>query len=103
MNPCGAVAAPHLESEAEADRKLDHSHIHEPRAGVLTRAMVRWSLDDWQTMHQTATTDTGRGIHFADLSTDQLPPDRRVRFTFFWLDAQRWEGGDFEITVAAER
>jgi len=39
----------------------------------------------------------------ADLPTAQLPPDRRARFTFFWLDAQRWEGIDFEIAVAAER
>jgi glucoamylase len=58
---------------------------------------------DWQTVHETQTTDTRLGIHFADLPTDRLPRDRRVRFTFFWLDAQRWEGGDFEITIAAER
>ena len=73
------------------------------RVEVLVRAMVRWSLDDWQTVHETQTTDTLLGIHFADLPTDHLPPDRRARFTFLWLDAQRWEGQDFEITVAAER
>ncbi|MBP1687952.1 MAG: Glucan 1,4-alpha-glucosidase, partial [Deltaproteobacteria bacterium] len=73
------------------------------RVEVLAAARVHWSLDDWRTVHETATTDTRLGIHFADLPTDQLPPDRSARFTFFWLDAQRWEGRDFEITVATER
>jgi glucoamylase len=73
------------------------------RIEVLVHAMVRWSLDDWQTVHETQTTDTRLGIHFADLPTDHLPADRRSRFTFFWLDAQRWEGQDFEVTVATER
>jgi glucoamylase len=71
------------------------------RVEVLARAMLRWSLDDWQTVHETPTTDTRLGIHFADLPTAQLPPGRRARFTFFWLDAQRWEGADVEITVVA--
>ncbi|HEX7406039.1 MAG TPA: glucan 1,4-alpha-glucosidase [Candidatus Binatia bacterium] len=73
------------------------------RVEVLAAATVHWSLDDWRTVHETHTTDTRLGIHFADLPTAQLPPDRRARFTFFWLDAQRWEGIDFEIAVAAER
>jgi hypothetical protein len=25
-----------------------------------------------------------------------------VRFTFYWLEANRWEGTDFEVTVKAE-
>jgi glucoamylase len=73
------------------------------RIELLARATVRWSVDDWRTGHETHTTDTGLGIYFADLPTDQLPADRTVRFTFFWLDALRWEGQDFEMTVTAER
>jgi glucoamylase len=73
------------------------------RVEALARAMVHWSLDDWQTIHDTPTTDTRLGIHFAELPTYQLQPGGRVRFTFFWLDSQRWEGVDFEVAVGAGR
>jgi len=73
------------------------------RVEVLAAAMVRWSLDDWRTGHETQTTDTRLGIHFADLPTDQLAPGGTARFTFFWLAAKRWEGEDFAVAAAAER
>jgi glucoamylase len=72
------------------------------RIEALTAAIVHWSVDDWRTVGDTQTTNTHLGIHFADVPTDQLPAARTVRFTFFWIDANRWEGEDFEITVAAE-
>jgi len=65
--------------------------------------MVHWSLDGWRNVHESHTTDTQLGIDFADLPTDQLPPGRRLSFTFFWLDAQRWEGTDFDMRVVAGR
>jgi glucoamylase len=72
------------------------------RIEALTAAIVHWSVDDWRTVGDTQTTNTHLGIHFVDVPTDQLPAARTVRFTFFWIDANRWEGEDFEITVAAK-
>ena len=64
--------------------------------------MVHWSADGWRTTEDARARDTGLGIHVVDVSTTRLPPGSRVRFTFYWLEADRWEGTDFEVTVAAE-
>ncbi len=67
------------------------------RIAVLAPATVHWSSDDWQTSHDLATRDTGLGIHVADLPTAQMDPGDNVLFTFFWPQAQRWEGADFSV------
>jgi hypothetical protein len=38
------------------------------------------------------------GIDYFDIAT---PPQQsgRIRFTFFWMEAGRWEGRDFEVEV----
>ena len=69
------------------------------RIEVLAPAMIHWSVDDWRTVTDTPTRDTGFGVHTADLPvcTDS---EARIRFTFLWLDAGRWEGTDYEVAVA---
>ncbi|MGH8745087.1 MAG: hypothetical protein ACREUK_01185, partial [Burkholderiales bacterium] len=67
------------------------------RIELLAQATVRWSDDDWRTVRDTATQDTGLGVHKVDLPTGRLVPGAVVRFTFFWHQAARWEGVDFEI------
>ena len=60
-------------------------------------AVVHWSPDDWRTVLDTPTRDTGLGLHVAD-----LPPaaGARMVFTFYWPQAGRWEGRDFDLAVA---
>jgi glucoamylase len=65
-------------------------------------AMVHWSVDGWRSTDDSRTDDTGLGIHIVDLSTTRLPPGSGVRFTFYWLEAEHWEGTDFEVSVGAE-
>ncbi|MGE0129251.1 MAG: glucan 1,4-alpha-glucosidase [Blastocatellales bacterium] len=60
---------------------------------------IHSSIDGWQNVHEIVTQDTTLGIHFADLRTDPLPSQTTVAFTFFWLDAQRWEGVNYEVTI----
>ena len=43
--------------------------------------------------------DSGIGIHFADLPARELQSGRSLVFTFFWKQAQHWEGQDFSVTV----
>ena len=69
------------------------------RIALLAPAMVHWSDDGWRTNHDAETVSTGLGVHFADLPTQALQSGREVTFTFFWLQAQRWEGADFSVRI----
>ncbi len=62
-------------------------------------ALVHWSDDDWATVHDTPTRDTGLGPHVADLDTTALQPGRVVVLTFNWLLIDRWEGTDYTVAV----
>jgi glucoamylase len=69
------------------------------RITLLSPAMVHWSIDNWTTVHDTNTRDTGLGIHILDLPTASLPSGGEAIFTFFWLQKTRWEGTDFRVKV----
>jgi glucoamylase len=71
------------------------------RVELLAAASVHWSSDGWRTMHDTATRDSGLGIHFADLDTAALQSGAEVIFTFYWPAAERWEGTDWRVSIAA--
>jgi len=70
------------------------------RVEVLSPARVHWSADDWQTIHDTHTRDTGLDIHLADLPTAKFPAGTILKFTFYWLQANRWGNTDFTVTIA---
>ncbi len=59
---------------------------------------LRLSLDEWKTARDVAGTTTALGASFVDVL---VPPSQRVplRFTFLWLDGDRWEGRDSQVAV----
>jgi glucoamylase len=57
---------------------------------------LRWSDDDWATLHDSDATATAAGLHFVDLATND-PAGPPLRFTFFWTSSGRWEGKDFDV------
>ena len=69
------------------------------RVTLLSPATVHWSIDNWTTVHDTDTRDTGLGIHILDLPTASLPSGGEAIFTFFWPQWARWEGTDFRVKV----
>jgi glucoamylase len=69
------------------------------RIEVLAPATVHWSDDEWRTTTDSRTIDTGLGIHYVDLPTSGLSHDSNIFFTFFWPDANKWEGTDFQVTL----
>jgi glucoamylase len=69
------------------------------RLALTSPATVHWSIDGWLTSQDTSTRPTGLGIHTADLPTNKLPGGREILFTFYWLQAQRWEGTNFSMVV----
>ncbi len=70
------------------------------RVELLAPALVRWSADDWQTVRDLETVDTGLGVHIADLETTQLAPTTMVHFTIHWSREDRWAGQDFAVQVS---
>ncbi|MDE2260940.1 MAG: glucan 1,4-alpha-glucosidase [Gammaproteobacteria bacterium] len=74
------------------------------RAGQTVRVQagapfrLRWSNDDWRTARDDASVPPGLGPEYFDIPTlpDQKAP---LRFTFYWLQSDRWEGEDFEVAV----
>jgi hypothetical protein len=70
------------------------------RVETRAPALVHWSADEWHTVHDAATHDTRLEVHRAELPTSDLPEGVTIRFTFFWPEANRWEGNDFAVLVA---
>lgn len=60
--------------------------------------VLRWTADEWRSIHDSRSVATAAGIEFTDVlvPVDQVAP---VRFTFFWPAAGRWEGRDFTVAV----
>ena len=69
------------------------------RVELLRPATVRWTLDDWTSMRDDDTADTGFGLHFADLPTAEAAPGTTVVFTLRWHDDGAWLGENFTVTV----
>ncbi len=62
-------------------------------------ALVHWSLNGWKTAQDSETTDSRWNLHYVDFPTEKLTTGPAIVFTFFWKNAQRWEGRDFKVTV----
>jgi len=69
------------------------------RIEVLAKALIHWSEDGWQSIHDQETLDSGLGVYYADLPTNKLHEGSKVVFTFFWYEVSRWEGINFEIEI----
>jgi len=80
-----------------------------PKGSILRiqgkeRFRLRWSNDNWQSQHDSESTVNALQIDFVDLppaavSQDNNTKDVWIRFTFFWLNSDRWEGQDYEVRV----
>jgi glucoamylase len=77
-------------------------------AGTLLRIqasapfLLHWTGDEWQHSTDTRSQPTALDIDFVDIGvTQQLQAP--VRFTFLWLEENRWEGKDYEVEVHASK
>lgn len=69
------------------------------RVELLAPALVHWTVDNWKTAADIKTTDSGLGLHYVDLPIKKLPAGGKVIFTFFWPDACKWEGDEWEVVA----
>ena len=70
------------------------------RIEVLSPATIHWSSDGWQNVEEAFTKDNDIGLHIADLPTKGLKTGSAVKFTFYWKEAGRWEGADFNVQIS---
>ncbi len=76
-----------------------------PRVAVGTRLRIQanspfllhWTNDEWQHSNDSRSKGTQVGIDFVDLQA----PEREggIRFTFLWLDDNRWEEKDYIVQI----
>jgi glucoamylase len=85
--------------------RFDHQPASFPagrrvRVETMSPAVVHFSDDNWRTVRDAETCDTGFGIHVVDLPTAAMPVGESLKFTFRWpASANRWEGRDFQMSV----
>ena len=77
-------------------------------AGTLLRIqadspfLLHWTSDDWQRPIDTRSQGTAVGIEFVDIPVPNQQKNP-IRFTFLWLEENRWEGKDYIVNVRQEK
>jgi glucoamylase len=76
-------------------------------AGTLLRIqgdspfLLHWTRDDWQHSTDTRSQGTAVGLEFLDIPLPEKQKDP-IRFTFLWLDENRWEGNDYAVRIGGQ-
>lgn len=73
------------------------------RIETMAKAVIHWSDADWKTVHDLKDSRQIIGINFADLPTQSLSEGKQIKFTFYWHEANSWEGTDFIIQVNSSK
>lgn len=71
---------------------------------LATEATVVWSTDHWKTIRKSYTAGIAAlDLWFADFPTKTMPDGSVIEFTFFWKEAQRWEGRNYAVAVGGPK
>jgi glucoamylase len=66
---------------------------------LMAPAVVHWSFDNWQTVHDDDSEQSGWNLQHFDLPTETLAVGRQITFTFLWKNSEGWEGRDYQVIV----
>jgi glucoamylase len=101
-----AVAARYLNGSGRKDLEMwkFNRQVKTAAAGSTLRIQaaasfrMRWTLDEWTHLNDGNALTTTVGIHYLDVPIPcaQKAP---LRFTFYWMDGDRWEGKDFAVEI----
>ena len=69
---------------------------------VPSPALVRWSVDGWQTVQDTPTRDTELGLHAIELDAALLGNAGQIDFTVQWQPSGDWVGQNFHVAISNE-
>ncbi len=83
-------------------RQMSHGRIL--RIIVAAGATIVWSANDWASTNKAdMTNNSALKLWFADLPTEDCPGGLVIEFTFFWKEAQRWEGRNYSVAVSVPK
>lgn len=83
------------------NHKLRATNAHRPlRIEVNAHARLRWTANDWASVNDTELMDEGLGVFACEFAPGELNAGEVLKFTFYWTEANRWEGRDFAIAIA---
>jgi glucoamylase len=63
--------------------------------------LLHWTGDDWQHSTDTRSQGTALGLEFVDIPLPEKQKET-IRFTFLWLDENRWEGNDYTVKIEGQ-
>jgi len=70
------------------------------RVIVPSNAAIVWSADDWASANSSDSIHNSTlNLWYYDFPTKNRPGVSMFEFTFFWKDAQRWEGRNWQVSV----
>ncbi|MGA7180024.1 MAG: glycoside hydrolase family 15 protein [Thiobacillaceae bacterium] len=72
------------------------------RVGLFEAGTIHWGVDGWNLIQDTATQDTGLGLHVAELETSTLRPGQRIDFSFRRVGSGEWSGRDYTVAVESD-
>ncbi|HEV8133649.1 MAG TPA: glycoside hydrolase family 15 protein [Pyrinomonadaceae bacterium] len=61
--------------------------------------LLHWTSDEWQNSTDTQSQTTALGIEYADI---RVPQNGLIRFTFLWIEENRWEGKNYDVKIASD-
>ena len=71
---------------------------------LADQATVVWSIDGGARTNLLDSIHESRlNLWFADFPTADWPSGSLLTFTFFWKRDQRWEGGDWQVSVLGKQ
>src|SRR5512137_1901276 len=71
---------------------------------IAADATIAWSANNWASTNKVdASPVSALNLWFADLPTEGCSDGSVIEFTFFWKEAQRWEGRNYSVAVSAPK
>ncbi len=68
---------------------------------VAADATIVWSANSWANTNKAeAFQVSALNLWFADLPTEKCLDGSVIEFTFFWKEAQRWEGRNYSVAIS---
>lgn len=79
------------------DIKIKHGQ--RLRVELPSRAILRWSLDNWEAVVESPSWNAGDGTYLIDLPTEHSPEGSQIEFMIFWPETGHWDNRNFSVVI----